>query len=61
MIGYLSISPVCNPLKTQNRPDCQQAHLTENISHFISTKYGLVAATGFHGGKDAAASSENAR
>jgi hypothetical protein len=48
-------------LKTRNGPDCQPAHLTENISHFISNQYGLVAATGFHGGKDAAASSESAR
>jgi hypothetical protein len=47
-------------LKTHNRPDWQQAHLTGNIFRFISNLYGLVAATGFHGGKDAAASSESA-
>jgi hypothetical protein len=48
-------------LKTQNRPNYQQAHLTKKISHFISNHYGLVTATGFHGGKDAEASSESAR
>jgi hypothetical protein len=47
-------------LKTHTRRHCQPAHLTENISHYISNQYGLVAATGFHGGKDAAASSESA-
>jgi hypothetical protein len=47
-------------LKTQYRPDWQPPHLTENISRFISNQYGLVAATGFHGGEDAAASSESA-
>jgi hypothetical protein len=48
-------------LKTQSCADCQQAHLTENISHFISNHYGLVAPTGFHGGKDAAAMFESGR
>jgi hypothetical protein len=48
-------------LKTQNRPDWQPAHLTENIFRFISNLYEPVATTGFHGGKDAAASSESAR
>jgi hypothetical protein len=47
-------------LKTQYRPDRQQAHLTKNISRFISNQYGLVAATGFHGGEDAAAPYESA-
>jgi hypothetical protein len=48
-------------LKTQHRFDGYPPHLTKNISHFISNEYGLVAATGFHGGKNAAASSESAR
>jgi hypothetical protein len=48
-------------LKTLPSQNAWPVHLTENISRFISNLYGLVAATGFHGGKDAAASFESAR
>jgi hypothetical protein len=58
---YQVSTPVCNSLKTQCCSDGHPPHLTENISHFISNQYGLVAATGLHGGKNAAASSESAR